>query len=67
MLNDRFTYYKGDIKIKKTQCDFCAFVQKDNQGNSKDSCSMYPDKIPENILNNLNRCESFKSSAGGNN
>ena len=55
MTNDRFTYQKGDIQIKASQCDFCKHNCKDENGCSKVVCSKYPEGKPEDVLKTLRK------------
>lgn len=55
-MNDRFTYQKGDIQIRSSQCDFCKFNCKDEHGDSKNTCTHFPNGKPDEINKNLKRC-----------
>lgn len=52
-MNDRFIYHANDIKIKKSQCDFC----KHNVCKSKEICEKYPHKKPTEVVQNEIRCK----------
>lgn len=56
MSSDRFTYKKGDIQIKKSQCDFCKHNCKDEAGKSQLVCLKYPDGKPDEIAKTLKKC-----------
>lgn len=56
MANDRFTYQKGDIQIRASQCDFCKYNCKDQRGCSGVICPKYPNGKPENIIKTLKKC-----------
>ena len=51
--NNRFVYEKGDIEIKKSQCDFCKY----NNPNEQNNCVKFPNGKPEEIKNTNRRCE----------
>lgn len=56
MTNDRFTYQKGDIEIRVSQCDFCKFNCRDECGRSRTECPKYPEGKPETIIKTLKKC-----------
>lgn len=56
MTNDRFTYQKGDIQIKASQCDFCKYSCKEDCGSSSVTCPRYPEGKPEDIIKTLKKC-----------
>ena len=53
MASERFSYQKGDIQIKKTQCDFCKHSLNDG-GNT--TCVKFPDGKPDEIIKTLKKC-----------
>lgn len=56
MSNERYIYNKGDIEIKKSQCDFC----KNNLGQvSTEKCDKFPNGKPEDVQSNKRKCPCF--------
>ena len=51
-ISDRFVYHKGDIQLKKYQCNFCIFEDK----NDINKCQKYETK-PIEVIDNKNRCK----------
>lgn len=60
MSSDRFTYKKGDIQIKRSQCGFCEYDRKDEEGVSLPVCVKYPDGKPNEIIKTRKRCPFLK-------
>ena len=56
MNSDRFTYEKGDIQFKRSQCDFCKHNCKDKVGNNMQVCIKYPEGKPAEVLKTLVQC-----------
>ncbi len=56
MNSDRFSYQKGDIEIKKTQCNFCKYNQEDDNNQEIACCAKYPDGKPDDIVRTIRRC-----------
>lgn len=59
-MNDRFTYHAGDIQIKKSQCEFCKYNERDENEPVCTKCPMYPDGKPDEILRTRIRCPFLK-------
>ncbi len=50
---DYFTYQKGDIEIKRTQCEFCKYNNKEDIT----KCIKYPEGKPLDVVNTKVRCK----------
>lgn len=55
--NDKFVWGEGDIKIAKTQCEFCKYNDKENS----DKCSQFPNGKLSEVMNNKILCSKFES------
>lgn len=53
--NDKFVWKEGEIKIAKTQCEFC----KHNDNDHPNVCSQYPNGKPNEVINNSIKCPKF--------
>lgn len=53
--NDKFVWKEGEIKIAKTQCEFC----KHNDKEHPSVCSQYPNGKPNEVINNNIKCPRF--------
>ena len=51
-----FTYQKGDIEFAKSLCELCKY----NNANDSCKCEKYPDKKPDEIISNKNKCDLFE-------
>jgi len=54
--NDKFVWKEGEIKIAKTQCEFC----KHNDNDHPNVCSQYPNGKPNEVINNSIKCPKFE-------
>lgn len=53
--NDKFVWKEGEIKIAKTQCEFC----KHNNKEYPRVCSQYPNGKPNEVTSNSIKCPKF--------
>ncbi len=61
MTSERFVYQKGDIQLKRTQCEFCKNHNKVKSSNDDKEeelivCEHYPDGVPYEIMKAIKRC-----------
>ena len=54
-MSGKFIWGENELKIARTQCEFCKYYSKD----LKNSCEKYDD-IPEEILKNKYKCSYIK-------
>jgi len=53
--NDKFVWKEGEIKIAKTQCEFCKYNDKEHSN----VCSQYPNGKPSEVINNSVKCPKY--------
>ena len=54
--DDKFVYTEGSLSISDTVCDGCIYYDSEN----KNTCEVYPDGKPEEIMNNSATCSKYK-------
>ena len=54
--NDKFVWKEGEIKIAKTQCEFCKYNDKEHPN----ICSQYPNGKPNEVINNSIKCPKLE-------
>lgn len=53
--NDKFAWKEGEIKIAKTQCEFCKYNDKEHPN----ACSQYSSGKPNEVISNYIKCSKF--------
>ena len=50
--NDKFVWKEGEIKIARTQCELCKYINVSIQS----KCEVYPNGKPQEVISNTNKC-----------
>ena len=56
--NDKYVWQEGEVTIAKSQCEFCIYINKENDK----VCSEYPEVKPVEVVEKKGVCPKFKSN-----